>query len=64
VLRWRTKKLNEEVFEMQQQLRAVVYGRLSKEDAQSDSIEDQLQRCVTYAIEQGWQVVDFVPKIQ
>ena len=37
--------------------RAVVYARLSKDEPQSDSIEDQIQRCERYAREQGWEVV-------
>ena len=38
-------------------MRAVLYARLSKDEPQSDSIEDQLERCRRYAEEQGWQVV-------
>ena len=42
---------------METRARAVVYARLSKDEPQSDSVEDQLQRCEQYANEQGWQVV-------
>jgi len=42
---------------METRARAAVSARISKDEPQSDSVEDQLQRCERYANEQGWQVV-------